>query len=99
VNVLGDLSDTTDRIETERLSEALSTVGDIVEASGPELEGAMDGITRLSQTVSSRDAELKTLLASSKDLTALLDDRKNDLMEIMQSGQAVFRELRNRKDS
>lgn len=99
VNVLGDLSDTTDRIETDRLSEALSTVGDIVEASGPELEGAMDGITRLSQTVSSRDAELKTLLASSKDLTGLLDDRKNDLMEIMQSGQAVFRELRNRKDS
>ncbi len=99
VNVLGDLSDTTERIETDQLSEALSVVGDIVDAAGPELEGAMDGITRLSETVSQRDAELKTLLASSKDLTGLLDDRKDDLMEIMQAGQSVFRELRNRKDS
>ncbi|WP_235736168.1 MCE family protein [Nocardioides alcanivorans] len=99
VNVLGDLSDTTERIETDRLSQALSTIGDVVEVSGPELEGALDGITRLSETVSSRDAELKTLLASSKDLTQLLDERKVDLMEIMQAGQAVFRELSNRKES
>ncbi|CAM3203357.1 MlaD family protein [Nocardioides dubius] len=99
VGVLGDLTGTTERINTDDLTTALDSLSEIIDASGPELEGAMDGITRLSQTLAGRDEELKKLLASSSDLTGLLDERKDDLVEIMHSGELVFAELRNRKEA
>ncbi|MFS3130436.1 MCE family protein [Nocardioides sp. Bht2] len=99
VGVLGDLTGTTERINTDDLTSALDSLSEIIDVSGPELEGAMDGITRLSTTLASRDEELKRLLASSGDLTGLLNDRKDDLVDIMHSGELVFAELRNRKEA
>lgn len=99
VGVLGDLTGTTERINTDDLTTALDSLSEIIDTSGPELEGAMVGITRLSETLAGRDAELKQLLASSGDLTQLLDDRKDDLVDIMKNGDLVFSELRNRKEA
>lgn len=99
VGVLGDLTTTTERIDTEQLKAALNTVSDMVEASGPELDAAFQGISRLSQTISSRDEELQVLLESSAGVTDLLQARSKDLVEVMKNGDLVFQELRARKDA
>jgi phospholipid/cholesterol/gamma-HCH transport system substrate-binding protein len=99
VGVLGDLTTTTERIEIPQLKAALNSVGSTLEASGPELDAAFTGISRLSETIASRDAELRTLLESSAGVTDLLEARSKDLVEVMKSGDLVFKELRQRKQA
>ncbi len=99
VGVLGDLTDTTERIDTDQLKAALNTVGETLEASGPELEASFRGISRLSQTIASRDEELLTLLDSSAGVADLLDKRSKDIVALMRNGDLVFKELRARKDA
>lgn len=99
VGVLGDLTTTTERIDTERLEVALDTVADTVEASGPELQATFRGISRLSRTISTRDEQLRTLLDSSAGVSGLLEQRRDDLVAVMRNGDLVFRELRQRKEA
>ncbi|NYG57580.1 phospholipid/cholesterol/gamma-HCH transport system substrate-binding protein [Nocardioides daedukensis] len=99
VGVLGDLTSTTEKIDTERLREALNTVSDTVDASGPEIEAAFEGISALSQSISSRDEELQTLLSGSSSVSEILDDRSDDIVSLMKNADLVFKELRTRKDS
>lgn len=97
VGVLGDLTTTTERIDTGDLKQALDVVSDTLEASGPELESSFRGIARLSRSIASRDAELKVLLDSAADVTGLLQERSKDVVRLMENGDLVFRELRARK--
>jgi phospholipid/cholesterol/gamma-HCH transport system substrate-binding protein len=97
VGVLGDLTTTTERIDVPQLKAALNSVGDTLQASGPELDSAFTGISRLSETVASRDKELRTLLSSSAGVSDLLKARSEDLVSVMKSGDQVFKELRARK--
>jgi len=99
VGVLGDLTTTTERIDIPQMKAALNTVGDTLEASGPELDAAFNGISRLSETIASRDTELRNLLASSAGVTGLLKARSQDLVQVMKSGDLVFKELRARKQA
>jgi phospholipid/cholesterol/gamma-HCH transport system substrate-binding protein len=99
VGVLGDLTTTTERIDIPQLKAALNSVGETLEASGPELDSAFTGISRLSQTIASRDEQLRTLLSSSAGVTDLLQARSQDLVKVMKSGDLVFKELRQRKQA
>lgn len=99
VGVLGDLTTTTERIDIPQLKAALNSVGDTLEASGPELDAAFTGISRLSETIASRDEQLRTLLSSSAGVTDLLKARSQDLVKVMKSGDLVFKELRQRKQA
>lgn len=99
VGVLGDLTTTTEDINVENLKAALDTVGSTLEASGPELQASFEGISRLSQTIASRDEELRNLLKSSAGVTGLLEERSGDLVQLMQRGDLVFKELRARKQA
>jgi len=99
VGVLGDLTTTTERIDIPQLKAALNSVGETLDASGPELDAAFTGISRLSQTIASRDEELRTLLSSSAGVTDLLQARSQDLVKVMKSGDLVFKELRQRKQA
>lgn len=99
VGVLGDLTTTTERIDTGQLQEALNSVAGVLEASEPELDAAFRGVSRLSRTIASRDAELKTLLEGARGVSGLLAERSDDLVSIMESGELVFSELRARKEA
>jgi phospholipid/cholesterol/gamma-HCH transport system substrate-binding protein len=99
VGVLGDLTSTTERIDTDRLEVALDTVADTVEASGPELQATFEGVSRLSRTISTRDEQLRTLLDSSAGVSGLLEQRRDDLVQVMRHGDLVFTELRRRKEA
>jgi phospholipid/cholesterol/gamma-HCH transport system substrate-binding protein len=99
VGVLGDLSTTTEDIDLEQLEAALGTVGETLEASGPELRSSFRGISRLSRTIAGRDQQLKTLLEGSVGVTELLNQRSRDIVTLMKNGDLVFQELRARKQA
>lgn len=97
VGVLGDLTDTTERINVPRLKKALNAVSDVIDASGPEVQSAFEGISKLSQTIASRDEELQTLLKGSASVSKILDERSKDVVNLMGNADLVFKELRSRK--
>lgn len=97
VGVLGDLSTTTEHIDTARLGRALDTLSATLNGSSREVRASFTGISRLSRTVASRDAALQQLLARSHSVSKLLSARRNDLVTLMHQGDLVLRELRMRK--
>jgi phospholipid/cholesterol/gamma-HCH transport system substrate-binding protein len=99
VGVFGDLTTTTEQIDTHQLDQALNVVSDTVNDAAPEIQASFEGIARLSQSVASRDAQIQGLLQSSRDVSTLLADRSNDLVDLMQHSSLVFQEVEKRKDA
>jgi phospholipid/cholesterol/gamma-HCH transport system substrate-binding protein len=97
IGVFGDLTTTTERIDTGQLQKALNTVSGMMNATAPEVHASFEGISRLSRTVASRDAQIQALLKSSHSVSALLADRSNDIVRLMDRSDLVFKEVERRK--
>jgi phospholipid/cholesterol/gamma-HCH transport system substrate-binding protein len=69
----------------------------VVNAASPEVKSSFTGLSRLSKTISSRDEGITKLLARSRNVTKLLDERKGDLVHLMKEADLIFQELQNRK--
>ena len=99
VGVFGDLTETTEQIDMNQLDQALDVVADTVNQAAPEIQASFEGIARLSESVASRDAQIQHLLRSARDVSALLADRSEDLVDLMQNSSLVFDEVKRRKDA
>jgi phospholipid/cholesterol/gamma-HCH transport system substrate-binding protein len=99
VGVFGDLTKTTERIDTDQLKKALDVVAQTTNSAAPEIEQSFRGISRLSQTVASRDAQIRDLLASSRNVSKVLAARSDDLVDLMKHSDLVFQEVQRRKDA
>jgi phospholipid/cholesterol/gamma-HCH transport system substrate-binding protein len=99
VGVFGDLTKTTEQIDTHQLDQALDVVSDTVNEAAPEIQASFDGIARLSQSVASRNDQIQALLRSSQDVSKLLADRSKDIVDLMQHSSLVFKEVERRKEA
>jgi phospholipid/cholesterol/gamma-HCH transport system substrate-binding protein len=99
VGVFGDLTTTTEAIDTDQLDQALDVVSQTVDQSAPEIASSFQGIARLSETVASRDAEIQHLLESSKQVTTLLAERSDDIVDLMSNSDLVFQEVEKRREA
>jgi phospholipid/cholesterol/gamma-HCH transport system substrate-binding protein len=97
VGVFGDLTETTEQINTDNLSEALDVVAETVDGAAPEFKASIKGITRISKSISSRDEEIQTLLVNTERVGKVLSARSDDLVELMDKADLVFKELQKRK--
>ena len=99
VGVFGDLTTTTERIDTDQLKQALDVVADTTNQAAPEIEASFRGIARLSETVASRDEQIQALLESSQGVTKVLAERSEDIVDLMKSSDLVFEEVRRRREA
>jgi phospholipid/cholesterol/gamma-HCH transport system substrate-binding protein len=99
VSTLGELTSRTEDIDTARLSKALSTMGDTLNAASPHIQSTFTGLSRISQAIASRDEGIEQLLARAERVTKLLAARKGDLVKLMKEGDLVFQELIARRDA
>jgi phospholipid/cholesterol/gamma-HCH transport system substrate-binding protein len=97
VGVFGDLTTTTERIDTGQLEKALSAVSDTMNTTAPEVHSTFEGISRLSRTVASRDEQIQSLLSSSRSVSKLLANRSTDIVRLMDRSDLVFQEVERRK--
>ncbi|TYL49610.1 MCE family protein [Nocardioides sp. BGMRC 2183] len=97
VGAFGDLTETTEAIDTDQLVEALDVVSDTVDEAAPEIQSSFEGIARLSRTVASRDEQLQTLLDSSAEVSKVLSARSEDIVGLMKNSDLVFQELQKRR--
>lgn len=99
VNTLSSLTTTTEQLDTDQLASALSTLAGTLDSSAPEIRSSFTGISRLSQSIASRDDQIGSLLQRADRVTDLLDQRKGDLVVLMQQARGIFAELERRKEA
>lgn len=94
-----DLSGTVDAIDTRRLAESFETISDTFADSPPHVRDAATGLSALSRTVSSRDAQLSELLRGSARFSETLADRKSSFETLIEDGGSLLGELEDRRDA
>jgi phospholipid/cholesterol/gamma-HCH transport system substrate-binding protein len=99
VGVLGDLTTTTEQIDTRRLEQAFGAISETLDSSSEEIDASFTGLSRLSRTIASRDRELAGLLDSAESVSGLLAERRSDLVALMEDSSLVFAELDRRREA
>ena len=92
-SALGDLSDTVEAMDTEKVNEALTVLAETMEGSSPEVRGAIDGITRLSRALNERDEGVRQLLEKAAGTTDVLGRRSDQINQLMVDGNVLFTQL------
>lgn len=92
-SALGDLSDTVEAMDTEKVDEALTVLAETMEGSSPEVRGAIDGITRLSRALNERDEGVRQLLEKAAGTTDVLGRRSDQINQLMVDGNVLFTQL------
>lgn len=93
------LTDTIDEIDTNQLQTAFKTLSDDFRNTGPSVAPVVSGLSRLSETIASRDNALRTLLARANQVTGVLADRDAELQKLLADGSLLLDELNRRRDA
>ena len=99
INAFSDLTETTERIDTKQLATSLDTIASEFSDTPANVKLALDGLTRLSRTISSRDSELKALLKASNSVSGTLADQNKVIEKIITDGDLLLAELYERRDA
>lgn len=94
-----DLAATTDEIDTAQLAESFTVLADTFRETPDEVRASLEGLSRLSRTIASRDAQLSELLERSRGVTQVLAERDDDLTAFLADSSLVLQELRARREA
>jgi phospholipid/cholesterol/gamma-HCH transport system substrate-binding protein len=97
IQAFSQLTTTVEDIDTDRLAESLGVLSETLDGAAGPVRGALDGLSRLSRTISSRDQELARLLANTRTTTQVLADRDAEVERLINDGNLLLGELRARK--
>lgn len=92
-DALGDLSVTISGLNTTDVSDALTTLAHTFQNTPPALKAAVDGVARFSQTLDSRDAQLRNLLTNANKATGVLAERADELIQLVHDTNALLAQL------
>jgi phospholipid/cholesterol/gamma-HCH transport system substrate-binding protein len=96
---LEGLASTVGAIDTGQLADAFDAMTQTFQNSPAHVRTALDGLTALSRTIASRDAQLAELLANTRTVTQTLADSSDELERIIDDGNLLLTELNQRRDA
>jgi phospholipid/cholesterol/gamma-HCH transport system substrate-binding protein len=92
-DALGDLTKTINGLNTNQLSDALATLADTFKNTAPDLRIAVAGVSRISQTLNTRDQQLRNLLANADKATSVLAQRSDQVVSLVANTNALLAQL------
>jgi phospholipid/cholesterol/gamma-HCH transport system substrate-binding protein len=98
-DALGGLADTVDKIDTKQLATAFGTIADTFKDSPAEVDASLEGLSRLSTTIASRDAQLSALLGRTRTVTAVLAERDTEFQRLVADGNLLLGEISRRREA
>ena len=98
-DALTDLSRTIEATDTEQLSKSLTTLADMFSKTAPQVQVAVQGLSRFSETLNRRDQELRSLLENAQKSTKVLAERTDQIVTLVNSSASLLRELRTESDA
>ena len=93
------LAETVGGIDTKQLAASFGVLADDFRGTSKEVRTSLDGLSRLSQTIASRDAKLRQLLDHAQGVTKVLADRDEDLVGFLREADKVLVEVRARREA
>ncbi|SEG17706.1 phospholipid/cholesterol/gamma-HCH transport system substrate-binding protein [Thermomonospora echinospora] len=95
----GDLGRTFGQLDTAKVAQSLQVISATFRDTPPDVRKALDGMTALSRTISSRDDRLARLLAGSDRLTGTLASQNTEYEALLKDGNLLLEELRLRREA
>lgn len=93
-DALGDLSLTVSDLNTDELSQSLSTLAETFSDTPPELRVAVQGVSRFADTLARRDQQLRSLLSNVNKVSGVLSERSDEIVGIITNSNALLAQLR-----
>ncbi|PPJ35722.1 mammalian cell entry protein [Nocardia nova] len=101
-DITESLSQLTDKFagtDKKKLSDALDSVSSLVEQLPPNLKSSLEGISRASNTVASRDQAVQQLLGNTSAVSGLLAERDQKITALISDGGTLFAALNDRAET
>jgi phospholipid/cholesterol/gamma-HCH transport system substrate-binding protein len=98
-DALGDLATTIDQLDTGQLSQSLATLAQTFANTPPDLQVAVQGLARFSQSLNQRDTQLRNLLANANKTTKVLADRSDQVVNLIAQTNALLAQLRSESNA
>jgi phospholipid/cholesterol/gamma-HCH transport system substrate-binding protein len=98
-DALADLNNTIDDLDTEGVSDSLSTLTETFRETPPDFKVALSGVARLSESLDRRDGRLRSLLANANSATTVLARRTDDVVLLIGDSQSLLLALRSQSDA
>ena len=99
VNAFSDLTTTTERIDTSQLAQSLDVMATEFRDSPAHVKAALSGLSRLSNTIASRDDELRTLLSRANTVSATVASRDDTTAKLIKDADLLLLELQARREA
>ena len=93
-DALGDLSTTISGLNTDQLSDSLATLAQTFADTPPQIRDALRGVTRFTETLNTRDEQLRNLLEKAAKATGVLARRTDEIVGLVRNTNAVLEQLR-----
>ncbi|MFM9035473.1 MAG: MCE family protein, partial [Mycobacterium sp.] len=98
-SALGDLTTAISGLDTSQLSRALTTLSKTFADTPANLKTALQGVAAFSDTLNTRDAALRNLLADANKVTGVLAKRSDQIAALVANTNALLTELVRQRDS
>jgi len=96
---VSDLTTNAAGADTESLNQSLDTLSATIDQIAPQLGPTFDGLTRLSQTINSRNESLRDLLKSAADVTGILSERSQQVNALILNANDLLAVLVDRRNA
>jgi len=93
-DALGDLATTVNQLDTGQLSRSLDTLAQTFANTPPDLQAAVQGLSRFSQSLNNRDAQLRNLLSNANKATKVLAERSDQVVTLITQTNGLLAQLR-----
>lgn len=99
IEAFSDAADQVSDLDTNQLATSMRTLSDAFSGTPADLRSSLDGLTRLSETIASRDQKVQALLAATKDTSKLLADRNQEFERLIAGAGELLAELNTRQQA
>ena len=93
------LTRTVQDIDTNQLARSFRVIASDFSDTPASVRPLVTGLSRLSETIASRDQKLRTLLSAANQVTGTLAARDQDLAKLLSDGNLLLQELNARRDA
>lgn len=92
-DAIGEVTAAISGLNTGQLSDSLQTLATTFADTPPEVQPALQGVARLSQSLDARDAQLRTLIENANKATTVLASRTDKIVRLVHDTNSLLSEL------
>jgi phospholipid/cholesterol/gamma-HCH transport system substrate-binding protein len=98
VEAFADLSTTVEQTDTTQLADSFEVLSQTFANTPDEVRTSLQGLARLSDTISSRDAQLGQLLSATRQVSQVLADRNGEFTQLIVDSNTLLTEVQRRRE-